>query len=149
VCSENEIKQLQGWKATVENLLERFDDLLKQAQMLQELDDARAMSGGSSSSSSASRMEVDGDVQSAAEEGLLGQGPLAAGVAHMGRTSLLTASHAVQLNKLRCAAEEAVLLLGHHGWTSIVGEPYQLSCVTAQQQPYYHVDLTTRSQLEK
>eukprot|EP00775_Hariotina_reticulata_P013475 gene13475-13601_t len=96
---ENEIKQLQGWKATVENLLERFDDLLKQAQMLQELDDARAMSGGSSSS--ASRMDIDGDVQSAAEEGLLAQGPLAAGVAHMGRTSLLTATHAVQLNKLR------------------------------------------------
>lgn len=87
-CSEKEIKQLQGWKATVENLMERFEDLIRQTQMLSEIQDPS--SGGSS------RLAGGMDEAAAAEEGL---GPMAAGVA---RSTILTATHTVQLNKLRC-----------------------------------------------
>lgn len=90
ICREKEIKQLQGWKATVENLMERFEDLIRQAQLLAEIEEP-----GSSSTSSTSRLDGP-DAAVAAEEGTLG--PLAAGVA---RSSLLTATHHVQLNKLR------------------------------------------------
>lgn len=84
-CSEKEIKQLQGWKATVENLMERFEDLIRQTQMLSEIQDP----------SGSSRL-AGVDEAAAAEEGL---GPMAAGVA---RSTILTATHTVQLNKLRC-----------------------------------------------
>lgn len=75
---ETEIKQLNGWKATVENLMERFDDLIKQAALLQDIDEPRP---------SATSLELEP-----------GAGPLAAGAA---RSTLLTASHHLQLNKLR------------------------------------------------
>lgn len=82
-CSEKEIKQLQGWKATVENLMERFEDLIRQTQLLAEIEEP-------------SSSRLDGvDAAAAAEEGL---GPMAAGVA---RSTILTATHHVQLNKLR------------------------------------------------
>lgn len=44
--SEKEIKQLQGWKATVENLMERFEDLIRQTQLLAEIEDPSAAAAG-------------------------------------------------------------------------------------------------------
>lgn len=68
--------------------MERFEDLIRQAQLLAEIEEP-----GSS--------RMDGvDAAAAAEEGL---GPMAAGVA---RSSILTASHHVQLNKLRYGSQD-------------------------------------------
>jgi len=64
--------------------MERFEDLIRQVQLLSEIEEP-----------SSSRLD-GADAAVAAEEGL---GPMAAGVA---RSSLLTATHHVQLNKLRC-----------------------------------------------
>jgi hypothetical protein len=89
--SEKEIKQLQGWKATVENLMERFEDLVRQTQLLAEIEEP-------------SSNRLDGvDAAAAAEEGL---GPMAAGVA---RSTILTATHHVQLNKLRWVTQHVTL----------------------------------------
>jgi hypothetical protein len=113
--SETEIKQLNGWKATVENLMERFEDLVKQQQLLMEIDEGQAALHGSSSSraaaagatpqgpaAEAAAAAADAAAAAiAAEEGAAG--PLAAGSV-VPRSSVLTAQHHVQLNKLRCAA---------------------------------------------
>jgi hypothetical protein len=63
--------------------MERFEDLIRQTQLLAEIQDPGS-----------SRL-VGMDEAAAAEEGL---GPMAAGVA---RSTILTATHTVQLNKLR------------------------------------------------
>jgi pyruvate/2-oxoglutarate dehydrogenase complex dihydrolipoamide acyltransferase (E2) component len=109
------MKQLNGWKATVENLTERFDDLVKQQQLLMEIDEGQAALHGSSSSraaaagatpqgpaAEAAAAAADAAAAAiAAEEGAAG--PLAAGSV-VPRSSVLTAQHHVQLNKLRCVA---------------------------------------------
>jgi hypothetical protein len=118
--SDTEIKQLNGWKATVENLMERFDDLVKQQLLLQEIDEGQAALHGTSSSSrvaaagatpqgpAAEAAAAAADAAAAAiaaEEGAAG--PLAAGSV-VQRSSVLTPQHHVQLNKLRCACASCV-----------------------------------------
>jgi pyruvate/2-oxoglutarate dehydrogenase complex dihydrolipoamide acyltransferase (E2) component len=108
------MKQLNGWKATVENLTERFDDLVKQQQLLMEIDEGQAALHGSSSRAAAAGATPQGPAAEAAaaaadaaaaaiaaEEGAAG--PLAAGSV-VPRSSVLTPQHHVQLNKLRCVA---------------------------------------------
>jgi pyruvate/2-oxoglutarate dehydrogenase complex dihydrolipoamide acyltransferase (E2) component len=100
----------------VENLMERFDDLVKQQQLLMEIDEGQAALHGSSSSSrqaaagatpqgpAAEAAAAAADAAAAAiaaEEGAAG--PLAAGSV-VTRSSVLTPQHHVQLNKLRWAA---------------------------------------------
>lgn len=112
-CSDTEIKQLNGWKATVENLSERFDDLAKQQQLLLDIEAGQAALAGSSNSSrlaaagatpqgpAAEAAAAAADAAAAAiaaEEGTAG--PLAAGSV-VPRSSVLTPQHHVQLNKLR------------------------------------------------
>lgn len=96
MCSETEIKQLNGWKATVENLRERFDDITKQIELLTDIElgqqachSSRAAAAGDLSAADAAAV--------AAEEGAAG--PLAAGA--ITRSGLVTAQHTVQRNKLR------------------------------------------------
>lgn len=111
-CSETETKQLNGWKATVENLLERFEDLVKQTQLLQEIDDSQAVIHSSRANSvglgsmpmgpAAEAAAAAADAAAAAiaaEEGTAG--PLAANTLQP-RSSVLTTQHHLQLNKLRC-----------------------------------------------
>ncbi|WIA33521.1 hypothetical protein OEZ86_006646 [Tetradesmus obliquus] len=110
---DTEIKQLNGWKATVENLSERFDDLAKQQQLLLDIEAGQAALAGSSTSSrlaaagatpqgpAAEAAAAAADAAAAAiaaEEGTAG--PLAAGSV-VPRSSVLTPQHHVQLNKLR------------------------------------------------
>jgi hypothetical protein len=114
-CSETEIKQLKGWKATVENLMERFDDLIKQQLLLQGIDEGQAALHGLTSgrapaagatpqgpAAEAAAAAADAAAAAiAAEEGAAG--PLAAGGV-VSRSSVLTPQHHVQINKLRWAA---------------------------------------------
>ena len=80
VCRETEIKQLQGWKATVESLQERFDDLIRQTSLLADIEAQESLMKGAADG------EADG------EEGAAGG---------ISRSSLITPNHTVQLNKLR------------------------------------------------
>ncbi len=96
--------------------MERFEDLIRQTQLLAEIQDPGS-----------SRL-AGMDEASAAEEGL---GPMAAGVA---RSTILTATHTVQLNKLRCGGNEgdrcaaSVMLTptstGECAWLLPAGSPH-------------------------
>lgn len=94
LCSETEMKQLNGWKATVENLRERFDDLTKQMELLADIELGQQACHGSRSPSPASADAA----AVAAEEGMAG--PLAASATIL-RSGVLTPQHSVQRNKLR------------------------------------------------
>lgn len=93
-CSDTEIKQLNGWKATVENLHERFDDITKQIELLTDIELSQQ---ACHSSRAAAAADADAAAAVAAEEGAAG--PLAAGI--VGRSGFMTAQPTVQRNKLR------------------------------------------------
>jgi hypothetical protein len=81
VCRETELKQLQGWKATVENLQERFEDLIRQTTLLADIEAQESLIKGSAA-------DGEGDGEDGAGGG-------------MSRSALITPNHTLQLNKLR------------------------------------------------
>jgi hypothetical protein len=115
---EKEIKQLQGWKATVENTIERFDDLTKQTQLLQDIEASVAL-GASGVLPAAAGASASGAAADGAAAGARGAGaapapqpPLGPMAAAATRSSVLTPHHHMQLNKLRCAARAARASVG-------------------------------------
>jgi hypothetical protein len=108
---DSEIKQLQGWKATVENLLERMEDMLRQTSLLADIEaqDARmkgalAASSTSPAAAAAAAAAAAGDVETGdgGGEGSEGaEGPLGGLAGAVNRGSIITTQHTLQLNKLR------------------------------------------------
>lgn len=131
VCSETEIKQLNGWKATVENLRERFDDITKQIELLSDIELGQQACHSSRAAASGEQLSAADAAAVAAEEGAAG--PLAAGA--ISRSGLVTAQHTVQRNKLRWVEPHVATACGscdgqridscsHLSMTSAVTKPH-------------------------
>jgi hypothetical protein len=129
VCRDSEIKQLQGWKATVENLLERMEDMLRQTSLLADIEaqDARmkgalAASSTSSAAAAAAAAAAAGDVETG--DGGGEEGPLGGLAGAVNRGSIITTQHTLQLNKLRCGGLWSVeCSAGGHLWGMACGLP--------------------------
>ncbi|KIY93744.1 hypothetical protein MNEG_14218 [Monoraphidium neglectum] len=102
VKRDNEVKQLNGWKATVDNLVERFQDMLAQRAALAPDAAAAAAAVADVAGAGAATAAGGAEAGSGGAEAGAGAGEGAGGAE--GRQALQAASVQVHINKMRCAA---------------------------------------------